>query len=317
MKEREVSIQGQVIRDIIAHMSSSHLLGKSVRVGQLRKRLAEPPWKCPDDCVLTEVTLEHCTGELFAPFDPDDSMVLLQLHGGGYVGGLRNIYRNFAKLYSELGNGMPVFSVDYRLAPEHPYPAAFRDAIAGFDWLLAHGWTEDQILVAGDSAGGGLALALCLYLKNHDRKLPAGIIAMSPWTDLTASGSSYTENFTRDPIFGNTFDSLVYNRDYVQIEPPTNPYISPVFGDFEGFPPMLIQVGRDEMLLSDSVDVAQKAKEKNVKVRLSIYEGMFHVFQMALQLLPESRKAWEEVRRFIWIMKKGRSESADERAEEL
>lgn len=306
MKEKELSTQSKIIRDVIAHFAGSHLIGKSVRNGQLRKLIAEPPWKCPEHLCMTRVKLEHCYGELLTALEPNKSMIVYQLHGGGYVGGMKNTYRSFAGLYCELGKGIAVFTLDYRLAPEHPFPAALEDALEGYQWLLTMGCQPDQIIVAGDSAGGGLALALCMYLRDHGKEMPAGIIAMSPWTDMTSSGKSYTENFEIDPIFGNTFDSLVYNRDYVQIENPRNPYVSPVFGDFEGFPPMLIQVGGDEMLLSDSVEVAKKAKQKKVKVRFSIYEGMFHVFQMALLLLPESKKAWEEVGHFIDILMKDR-----------
>ena len=156
--------------------------------------------------------------------------------------------------------------------------------------------------MAGDSAGGGLALALGLYLRDHEMELPAGIIAMSPWTDLTASGESYETNYEKDPLFGNTRDSLIYNREYVGLEDPRNPYISPAFGDFTGFPPMLIQVGSYEMLLSDAEIVAHKAKKQGVKVRFHAYEGMFHVFQMSMQLMPESVLAWKEAGKFIELL---------------
>ena len=136
-------------------------------------------------------------------------------------------------------------------------------------------------------------------LKENGRKLPCGIVAMSPWTDMTASGPSYQENFENDPLFGGTEDSMIYNREYSAGEDLTNPYLSPLFGEYEGFPPMLIQVGSCEMLLSDSVLLAQKAKEAGVKVRLSIYEGMFHVFQMAPLTLPECKRAWVEIGHFI------------------
>ena len=225
--------------------------------------------------------------------------IILQLHGGGYIGAMRNAYRTFAGLYCEVSQGMPVLTIDYRVAPENPYPAALEDAVAAFDWLLTSGWREEQIILAGDSAGGGLALALCLYLKDRGRPLPAGIIAMSPWTDMTASGPSYEDNYEKDPLFGNSRDSLIYNRDYVADNDPKNPYISPLFGEYEGFPPMLLQVGSIEMLLSDSVLVAEKAKEAGVQVKLTVYEGMFHIFQMALKLIPESREAWMEIGRFL------------------
>jgi acetyl esterase/lipase len=132
--------------------------------------------------------------------------------------------------------------------------------------------------------------------------LPCGIIAMSPWTDVTASGESYTTNYEKDPLFGNTRESLIYQNDYAGEHDPMDPYISPLFGDFRKFPPMLIQVGSNEMLLSDSVDAAAKAREQGVRVRLSVYEGMFHVFQMAYLNIPESKRAWAEVGKFIEIL---------------
>lgn len=134
--------------------------------------------------------------------------------------------------------------------------------------------------------------------------LPCGIVAMSPWTDLTASGESYETNYERDPLFGNTRESMIYLDDYAGTHDKSEPYLSPLFGDFYDFPPMLIQVGSLEMLLSDSVSVAEKARGQGVKVRLSVYEGMFHVFQMAYLNIPESKKAWAEVGKFFDVIKK-------------
>ena len=133
--------------------------------------------------------------------------------------------------------------------------------------------------------------------------MPGGIVAMSPWTDLTASGESYETNYEKDPLFGNTRESLIYVNDYAGDYDKMDCYISPLFGDFRGFPPMLIQVGSLEMLLSDSVSVAAKAREQGIRVRLSIYEGMFHVFQMAYLNIPESKKAWAEVGKFIDVIR--------------
>lgn len=252
---------------------------------------------------MEEIEMEQFQMEWLEADSQSSDMVLLQLHGGGYVGAMRNAYRTFAAAYNELGKGMPVLTIDYRVAPEEPYPAALEDAICAYQWLLSErGYDAKQMIVAGDSAGGGLALALGLYLRDHGMELPAGIIAMSPWTDLTASGDSYETNFEKDPLFGNTRDSLIYNREYVGLEDPKNPYISPAFGDFTGFPPMLIQAGSYEMLLSDAQIVAQKARKQGVKVRFHVYEGMFHVFQMAMQLMPESVMAWKEAGRFIELL---------------
>ena len=254
--------------------------------------------------------LLKCKAELLSlTQNPSLNRVILQLHGGGYIGAMRNKYRSFAGLYNEIGGGINVFTPDYRVAPENPYPAALEDALDAWQWLLQSGCQPGKIVIAGDSAGGGLALALCLYLKDHGMELPEGLILMSPWTDLTASGESYEKNYTLDPLFGNTKESMIYNRDYVGDEDPANPKISPLFGDYDGFPPMLIQVGSIEMLLSDSTELAKKAKESGVKVRLSIYEGMFHVFQMGELMIQESKKAWEEAGKFLRVLDRRREES--------
>ena len=305
MRENETSIRGKVIRDLIAHVTDDHLIGKKIKNGELRKNIGtnEPLWKCPDCFVQTVIDMEMFEMELLeSKRNSRQDKIILQLHGGGYIGGMRNAYRMFAGLYNEVSHGMSVLTVDYRVAPEDPYPAALVDAYAAYEWLLDQGWFSEQIILAGDSAGGGLAMALCHYLKNQGRQLPCGIVAMSPWTDLTASGESYDTNYERDPLFGRTRDSLIYNRDYVGENDPMSAYISPLFGDFREFPPMLLQVGSYEMLLSDSVDVAAKARAQGVKVRLSIYEGMFHVFQMAAKMLPESKPAWVEIGKFIDVL---------------
>lgn len=299
MKEKEASAQGKAIRNLIAHITNTKYIGHKVKTGELRQRLKEPEWKCPECFRMQKIRLRNFKMEFLTPKEGTPRYVVLQLHGGGYVGGLQNAHRMFAGLYSEVGKGCGVLTIDYRLAPKHPYPAALEDAVTAYRWLLHRGFDAERIIVAGDSAGGGLAMSLCMYLRDHGMAMPAGIIAMSPWTDLTAGGQSYEINYEKDPLFGNTKDSLVYNRAYVGKAKATNPYISPLFGNFTGFPPMLIQAGSYEMLLSDAVLVARKAKKQGVKVRLAVYPGMFHVFQMAMLLIPESRHAWKEVGKFI------------------
>ena len=305
MRENATSVRGRVIRGLIARITDDERIGKKIKSGELRKNIGtnEPPWKCPELFVMETIEREHYQMELLSLREgAREDKVILQLHGGGYVGGMRNAYRMFAGLYNEVSRGMSVLTPDYRVAPEDPYPAALLDAYDAYEWLLEQGWFSEQIILAGDSAGGGLALALCHYLKDKGRQLPCGIVAMSPWTDLTASGESYETNYEKDPLFGKTRDSLIYNKDYIGEHDPMNAYISPLFGDFRGFPAMLLQVGSYEMLLSDSVNVAAKAREQGVKVRLSVYEGMFHVFQMAAKLMPESKRAWIEIGRFMDVL---------------
>lgn len=304
MMEKETSVKGRVIADLISHLTNDLAIGKKIKTGELRKRLKEPPWPVPDCFNMEGIDMGNFTMKFLSlKENPNTDYVILQLHGGGYIAPVRNAYYVFAGLYNEVSRGCSVLTPDYRVAPENPYPAALKDALASYQWLLDRGYYGEQIIVAGDSAGGGLAMALCMYLKDHHMPMPGGIVAMSPWTDQTASGESYETNFEKDPLFGNTKESMIYINDYAAQQDKMDCYISPLFGDFREFPPMLVQVGSLEMLLSDSTMVAAKAREQGVKVRLSVYEGMFHVFQMAYLNIPESKKAWAEVGKFIDVLR--------------
>ena len=301
--ENEASVKGRVIAELLSHLTNDLAIGKKIKSGELRKRLKEPAWKVPDCFNMTHIDMGQFTMKLLSSKEnPRGDKVILQLHGGGYTGAVRNAYYVFAGLYNEVSHGCSVLTPDYRVAPENPYPAALDDAVASYQWLMDKGYFGEQIILGGDSAGGGLAMALCMYLKDHHMPMPCGIVAMSPWTDLTASGESYETNYEKDPLFGNTKESLIYVNDYAGDHDKMDAYISPLFGNFKEFPPMLIQVGSIEMLLSDSVSVAAKARQQGVKVRLSVYEGMFHVFQMAYLNIPESKRAWAEVGKFIEIL---------------
>mgnify|MGYP001099508938 FL=1 len=315
--EDRISIRGRTARKIVKVANHLPLPGGQSQAGQLRAKLyqRERMWECPEHLNLSVISMEHFTMELLSrkremedtENNTDDWKlpgIVLQLHGGGYYGRMHNTYRDMAGLYNEISKGYDVLSVDYRVAPEHPYPAALEDALAAYQWIMERGYPLEKLIVAGDSAGGGLALALCLYLRDHDIPLPAGIITMSAWTDLTKSGESYQENFDIDPIFGGTMDSLVYQEGYYKDSNPEIPYISPVNGDYHGFPPMLMQVGEYEMLLSDTKTVARHAMDAGVTVKEHIYPGMFHVFQMGLLLYPEAKEAWIEVGRFIRYLRK-------------
>lgn len=303
----KLSIRGRAARHVVN--MANHLPLYQGNAMELRMRLSERErlWQCPEHLELVHIPMEHFGMELLrcrkpAAIETDISYnkgIILQLHGGGYYGRLRNTYRDMAGLYWELSKGYDVLSIDYRVAPEYPYPAALEDAVAAYQWILQQGYDISRIFVAGDSAGGGLALALTMYLRDHDMVLPRGIITMSAWTDLTKSGESYQENFDIDPVFGRSEASLVFQKGYYQDNDPKEPYISPVMGDYYGFPPMLMQVGEYEMLLSDTLTVAAKAREAGVQVKVHTYPGMFHVFQMGLLLYPESKEAWQEAGVFI------------------
>lgn len=299
--EQQISIRGRTARHMVRLANHFPVIGAKAQSGELRKKLneREKKWECPEHLKCTVIQGEHCSMELLSGRQERQPGVILQLHGGGYYGRLHNTYRDMAALYNEISRGLDVLSVDYRVAPEYPFPAALEDAAAAYRWILGNGYDTRKVFVAGDSAGGGLALALCLYLRDRGMPMPRGIITMSAWTDLTKSGQSYQENFDIDPMFGGSTDTLVYKEGYFGELDPEYPYISPVNGSYHGFPPMLMQVGEYEMLLSDTVEVARKAREAGVMVKEHIYNGMFHVFQMGFLLYPEAREAWVEAGRFI------------------
>lgn len=302
-EENKISRRGIIAKEIISSFNNNSFLRSNLIEEDRTKSDIDKKFNYPEHFEVERIDLENFSMELLTWKNSDNDKVVLQLHGGGYVTALRNSYRTMAGLYSEVGKGLSVLTIDYRIAPEHPFPAALDDALCAYNWLIEKGYTEDRIILGGDSAGGGLAMAMCHYFKDNGMAMPLGIVAMSPWTDLTASGPSYVENKSIDPIFGHQNDIFDNDSPYVADDSPTNPYISPLFGDFTGFPPMLIQVGTSEMLLSDSESVAAKAKEAGVKVKFTKYEGMFHVFQMAATILPESKKAWAEVGKFLEVLK--------------
>ncbi len=228
--------------------------------------------------------------------------IILYCHGGGYSTGsplyARTLTTKLASLLS-----MDVFCFDYRLAPEHPYPAAVDDAQAAWDYLMLQGYGAKDIFVAGDSAGGNLALALGLRLKEQKRMLPAGFVLMSPWTDLTVSGKTHETKAAVDPVLNqNYLNEMIGNyvpqakknpgeaaeasqaaekfEELFHVEYLQNPEISPLFADFTGFPPTYIQVGDLEVLMSDSTMLQKKMSKDGVSVSLDTYKNMWHVFQM-------------------------------------
>lgn len=205
--------------------------------------------------------------------------VILHCHGGGYSTG-SSLYARTLTTKLAASTSMDVLCFDYRLAPEHPYPAAVEDVMAVWNYLMLLGYGARDVIVTGDSAGGNLALALLLKLKQEERLLPRGLALLSPWTDLTSSGQSFQTKAELDPVLNRDYiDRMV--TAYAEGQALENPLISPLFGDFTGFPPTYIQAGENEILLSDAQRLYQKLLEAGVSARLEIFEGMWHVFQMS------------------------------------
>ncbi len=253
--------------------------------------------KVPVGIVVEKVRADGIDAEWIYATDTDEEKVILYLHGGGYVTGSADTHRMLCTSLTQSVNAK-IFLPEYRLAPEHPFPAALDDATSAYRWLLMQGFEAENIIIAGDSAGGGLSLALIQALRDDNQPLPAGVICISPWTDLTMSYESHQSKTTADPILRG--DSLqLWASSYIADNDPRNPLISPAFADFTDFPPLFIQVGSEEVLLDDAKELAKKAKSEGVDVTLSIYEGMWHVWHVFGSLLPESPKAFEEIGEFL------------------
>ena len=228
--------------------------------------------------------------------------IIYQLHGGSYLTGLTKMYFKNAERYLKLYDNVSVISLDYRIAPKNLFPAALEDAIEGWNYLLSKGYKNNDIIIVGDSAGGNLTLALLMYLRDKKEDLPAGVILMSPWADLTDSGPSRSYNFFKDPMFGFSKKHKklkVPEKVYAQNENFKNKFISPIYGNFDNFPPLLIQIGTHEILESDAIKIYEKALLKKVDVKLSRYKNMFHGFQFVGNILPEYKIAWHEIKSFI------------------
>jgi epsilon-lactone hydrolase len=246
---------------------------------------------------LTKVNVGDVPCEWVMTPDADPNVRLLYLHGGGWVSGSGGNYLPLAAEISRAAN-CAVLLTDYRLAPEHPFPAGLDDCVSVHDWLVANGPSgpvaAKATLIAGDSAGGNLTLATLLALKERQLALPAGAIAISPGTDFTLSSDSLKSVY--DPIISSRTMPKFRDR-YLPRTDPRHPLASPVFGDFRGLPPILIQTGEHEMLRDDSIRVAKKARADGIPVTLEIWPGMVHVFQ--IRGLPESREAVRRIGEFV------------------
>jgi monoterpene epsilon-lactone hydrolase len=235
--------------------------------------------------------------EWIVPSNLSTDRVLLYLHGGSYNAGSINSHRSLAANIAAAANARALI-IDYRLAPEHPYPAAVDDATAAYEWLLDNGHAPGEIIIAGDSAGGGLALALLVHLRDKGKPLPALAICLSPWTDLAGAGESLQTRAKADIILdaGNLSKSA---QAYLGGADPRAPLASPLYADLKGLPPLLIQVGSDEILLSDSTELAERAKGAGVNVTLEVWEPMQHDWHFAASFVPEGRQAIARIGEFV------------------
>ena len=252
--------------------------------------------KIPTGIEVTPVSIDGISAEWILPTNATRDKIIFFVHGGGYVSGSCLDHRIHVSKFVK-GSNFGALLYEYRLAPEHPFPAALDDSLAAYRWLLTQGFSSSQIVFVGDSAGGGLCLALLLALRDKKIPLPAAAVALSPWTDLKCTGESYKTNAKKCLSPEGTWSA--FSKLYVSDNDPSLPYISPFYGDLRGLPPLFISVGSDEILRDDSIRFAEKAKKAGVNVTLKIGEGMFHCYPVCTPLFPEATEAMDEIGKFI------------------
>jgi epsilon-lactone hydrolase len=269
---------------------------KNCRDHRLASRiLRPPPYKPPASVRFMNAEVGGIPGEwVESPGSAQD--VLLYLHGGGYFACSAETHRPITAFFAL--QGFRVFAPNYRLAPENPFPAAVDDAVAVYRGLLGRGHSAERLVVAGDSAGGGLALSLMLVLRTAAAPLPAAAALFSPWTDLAATGESVRTNARRCAIFHGPAIAPTA-RLYLGSADPRNPLASPLYGDLSGLPPLLVHVGANETLRDDSTRLAEKAGACGVPVELKVWPVVPHVWQLAPYKIPEARQSLREAAEFL------------------
>lgn len=251
----------------------------------------------PEDIDTERVDADGVPGEWIVPPDVPAGRVLYYLHGGGYIVGSVSTHRHMIAAIARAA-GVRAFAIDYRLAPEHPHPAAVDDARTAYRWLLGQGVDPSRIAIAGDSAGGGLTLATLVALRDAGDRLPACAVTLSPWTDVEGTGESVRTRKDADPMI----DGMLlgdYGKLYAADEDPKTPTISPLHADLSGLPPILVHVGDAEVLLSDSTRIAEKLRDAGVEVTLDVWDEMPHVWHFFHVAAPESKDAIEKIAAFM------------------
>lgn len=252
--------------------------------------------RVPADVSVDPIDADGVCGEWVTAATSDPDRVVLYLHGGAFCMGSPATHRGLTSMVAQVAQAR-VFVARYRLAPEHPYPAALEDAQAAYCWLLDQGVSPDHIAIAGDSAGGGLAVQLLVALRGAGDPLPAAAGLMSPWVDLTGSGDSLQERNELDPWLDAELMHLPAEA-YAGDLDPGDPRVSPLFADLAGLPPLLVHVGTDEIIHDDGVRLVERARAAGVDASVGIWKGLWHVFH-AFPGLPERRDALREIGGFV------------------
>ncbi|MEW6128461.1 MAG: alpha/beta hydrolase [Acidobacteriota bacterium] len=277
----------QAVRDLLASFPDS----SSLSLAELRAVYDQmgQSFPLPAEVTLQPVEVNGVKAEWVKADLATEAKTVLYVHGGGYIIGSTNSHRHQVAAISQ-ATGASVLSLNYRLAPENPHPAAVEDSVAAYRCLLEQGIEANNIMIAGDSAGGGLTIATLVALREQGIELPAGGICISPWVDLTNSAESILTKAEADPICTETI-LIQMATAYLQGQDAKTPLASPLYADLQGLPPLLIQVGTEEILLDDSLNLEKRAKEAGVPVTLEIWEDMVHVWHFFHPMLKEGREA--------------------------
>lgn len=251
----------------------------------------------PEGVVTKAIKMGPVPGTLVAPVQSESNRVMLYLHGGGYFSGSPEGYHGIAGQYAKRLDAN-VFMPDYRLAPEHPYPTPINDAFEAYRWLLAQGHDARSIVFSGDSAGGAMVVSLMVAARNAGLPMPAGGVAISPWANLEHTGASMENRNGIDPIVSKEALDLIARR-FLNGALANNPEASPVFADVRGLPPILVQIGENEVMLSDAIRLATHLAENRVRTSLEVWPNMFHVWPIFADILPEGEQALVNGVRFL------------------
>jgi acetyl esterase/lipase len=265
----------------------------SYRVHRISLEILASLFRLPKKVSVREFFIDDIPAEFVSWGHGGNERVILLFHGGGFTIGSRRVYRDMAWRIARAA-GARVLVTDYHRAPESPFPVAHDEAFRTYQWLLEQGFDPKKIAVQGDSAGGSLALSLMQKLRKLSMPLPACCVMLSPWIDLALAGESYRTRKWRDPLLSARVLGM-YSRQYLGTADPMNPLCSPLYGDASGLPPVLIQVGDDEVLLDDARRFAQKAIASGTDVTIEVWPDLFHVWHLWAPLLSEAREAIEEI----------------------
>lgn len=271
--------------------------GTPLVVEQRREEMEKVAFRAAEDIEVESLTVAGRNAEWLRAPGIQEARAILYLHGGGYVIGSPNTHRALGGEVSRAAQAA-VLMLDYRLAPEYPFPAAVEDGVAGLRWLYEQGFDAAQTAVAGDSAGGGLIVATLVAARDQGVPMPGVAVSISPWADMTCTNASFSTRAAADPIV--SLSGITQMADlYLQGANPHDVLASPNFADLQGLPPLLIHVGRDEVLLDDAMQLDAKAKADGVQSTLEIWDDMIHVWHAFHPMLPEGKAGIDRVGAFV------------------